>query len=99
MFESYDELGELKEVADRLASADDWPDLYDEVQLAKNEVPVYAATFLDDMYVHYDFASATANKIKGAKQFITNYMYHSALRDRGDEIMHQLFFMKEDSID
>jgi proline iminopeptidase len=99
MFESYDELKELTEVAELLASKEDWPSLYDEAQLAKNEVPVYAATYLDDMFVHYDLANATAKKIKGAKQFITNIMYHSALRDKGDEIMRQLFSLKEDSID
>ncbi|EED23451.1 proline iminopeptidase [Talaromyces stipitatus ATCC 10500] len=99
MFESYDELCDLKEVADILASTDDWPAIYDEAQLAKNEVPVYAATFVDDMYVAYEFATETAKKIKGAKQVITNTMYHSALRDRGDEVMHQLFFLKEDTID
>jgi proline iminopeptidase len=99
MFDSYDELKELKDAAEILASVDDWPALYDEAQLAKNKVPVYAATYVDDMFVHYDLATATAKKIKGAKQFITNTMFHGALRDRTDEVMRQLFFLKEDSID
>lgn len=99
MFDSYDELKELKDVAEILASADDWPTLYDEAQLAQNKVPVYAATYVDDMFVHYDLATATAKKIKGAKQFITNTMFHGALRERTDEVMRQLFFLKEDSID
>ncbi|CRG84555.1 proline iminopeptidase [Talaromyces islandicus] len=99
MFDSYDELKELKDVAEILASADDWPALYDEAQLAKNKVPVYAATYVDDMFVHYDLATATAKKIKGAKQFITNTMFHGALREKTDEVMRQLFFLKEDSLD
>ncbi|OKL55682.1 hypothetical protein UA08_09008 [Talaromyces atroroseus] len=99
MFESYDELKEMKEVADILASSEDWPDLYDEAQLAKNEIPVYAATYVDDMYVNFDLATATARKIKGVKQFITNTMYHGALRERTDEVIRQLFFLKEDSLD
>lgn len=99
MFDSYDELKELKEVADILATTDDWPSVYDEAQLARNQVPVYAATFVDDMYVPYELATATAKKIKGAKQFITNTMYHSALRDKGDELMRQLFSVKENPID
>lgn len=99
MFDSYDELSELKEVADILAATDDWPQLYDEAQLAKNEVPVYAAIFVDDMYVDYSYATETAKKIKGAKHVVTNTMYHSALRDRGGEVMHQLFYLKEDTID
>lgn len=99
MFESYGELAQLKEVADILASYDDWPALYDEPQLARNEVPVYSSTYLDDMYVHFDLATATATKIKGLKQFITNVMYHDALRSRTDELIRQLFALKEDSID
>ncbi|KAL1847922.1 hypothetical protein Plec18170_008335 [Paecilomyces lecythidis] len=99
MFESYNELKELKDVADILATYDDWPALYDEEQLAKNEVPVYSATYVDDMYVHFDLARATASKIKGTKQFITNTMYHDGLRSKSDELMRELFSLKEDSID
>ncbi|OJJ50164.1 hypothetical protein ASPZODRAFT_1117486 [Penicilliopsis zonata CBS 506.65] len=99
MFDSYSELQQVKEVADILASTDDWPVLYDEAQLAENQVPVYAATYVDDMYVHFDLATATAAKIKGIKQFITNTMYHDALRSRSDELMRQLFSLRDDSID
>lgn len=99
MFTSYTELSELKEVADLLASTTDWPALYDEKQLSQNQVPVYAAIYMDDMYVHFDLASATAAKIKGIKLFITNTMYHNALRAKSDEVMRQAFALKEDSID
>jgi proline iminopeptidase len=99
MFESYTELKQVQEVAEILATTSDWPALYDEAQLAKNEVPVYAATYVDDMYVHFDLASNTAAKIKGTKQFITNTMYHDALRSKSGEIMRQLFNLRDDSID
>jgi proline iminopeptidase len=99
MFESYAELSDLKEAAEILATTDEWPALYDEAQLAKNEVPVYAAIYIDDMYVHYDLATATAAKIKNSKQFITNTMYHDALRSKSGEIMRQLFNLREDSLD
>ncbi|KAJ9221055.1 hypothetical protein DTO271D3_1262 [Paecilomyces variotii] len=99
MFESYDELKKMKDVADILATYDDWPALYDEEQLAKNEVPVYSATYVDDMYVHFDLARSTASRIKGTKQFITNTMYHDGLRSKSDELMRELFSLKEDSID
>lgn len=99
MFESYTELKDVREVANILASTDDWPALYDEAQLAKNEVPVYAATYIDDMYVHYDLATSTAAKIKGVKQFITNTMYHDALRSCSAEVMRQLFNLRDDTID
>ena len=99
MFDSYTELNQLKEVAGILATTNDWPALYDEAQLANNEVPVYAATYVDDMYVHFVSASRTAAKIKGIKQFITNVMYHDALRSKSDELMRQLFALREDSLD
>jgi proline iminopeptidase len=99
MFESYTELKQIQEAAEILATTSDWPSLYDEAQLAKNEVPVYAATYIDDMYVHFDLASNTAAKIKGMKHFITNTMYHDALRSKSGEVMRQLFNLRDDSID
>ncbi|EPS33878.1 hypothetical protein PDE_08840 [Penicillium oxalicum 114-2] len=99
MFESYTELSQLKEVAEILAKTDDWPALYDEDQLAKNNVPVYAATYIDDMYVHFDLASNTAAKIKGTKQFVTNVMYHDALRSKSGELMRQLLNLRDDTVD
>lgn len=99
MFDDYDELSSLKETAEILAEFDDWPDLYDEEQLAKNEVPVYAATFIDDMYVDYGFASETASKIKNSRHFVTNMMYHNALSAKSDDLMKQLFSLRDDVID
>ncbi|KAL4887182.1 Alpha/Beta hydrolase protein [Aspergillus karnatakaensis] len=99
MFDSYTELNSIKEAAYILASTTDWPPLYDEAQLAKNEVPVYAATYMEDMYVHFEHASHTATKIKGIKQFITNVMYHNAIRSKADEVFQQLFSLRDDTID
>ncbi|KAJ6104943.1 Proline iminopeptidase [Penicillium sp. IBT 16267x] len=99
MLDSYSELDQIREAAEILASTEDWPALYNEEQLANNEVPVYAATYIDDMYVHYDLASQTATKIKGIKQFITNTMYHDALRSKSGEVMRQLFALRDDTID
>ncbi len=99
MFEDYDELRSLKETADILAKTDDWPDLYDEAQLAKNEVPVYSATFYNDMFVDFELAQDTASKINNCKQFITNVMYHNAVRAKSDELLKQLFALRDDVID
>lgn len=99
MFESYTELKQVREAADIIAKVDDWPALYDEAQLARNEVPVYAATYFDDMFVHFDLATNTAARINGIKQFITNTMYHDALRSKSGEVMQQLFNLRDDSMD
>ena len=99
MFESYTELKQLREVADILASTQDWPALYDYNKLANNEVPVYAASYVDDMYVHIEHSDAMVEKIKNCKRFITNAMYHDALRSKSDELMRQLFALRDDSLD
>ncbi len=99
MFNDYDELQPLLETADILATADDWPELYDEAQLARNEVPVYSATYMEDMYVHFDFARDTASKIRNCKTFVTNVLYHDALSNKTDELMKQLFALRDDIID
>ena len=99
MYDDFAELRGLKEVADNLAAIDDWPMLYDEEQLSKNEVPIYSATFIEDMYVNFDFAQKTASRIKNCKHFITNVMYHDALTKKSDELIRQLFALRDDVID
>ncbi|KAF4456241.1 hypothetical protein F53441_1604 [Fusarium austroafricanum] len=98
-FETYPELQMLRKEAELLANRDDWPALYDQEKLRKNKVPVYAASYVEDMYVDYDFARDTAKLVKGTKTFETNVMYHSALRARSDEVLQQLFSLRDDVID
>ncbi|KAI0400334.1 alpha/beta-hydrolase [Xylaria palmicola] len=97
-FEMCSELSAMKSTADILANYDEWPPLYDLEQLAKNEVPVYAASY-NDMYVDAGLARVTASQIKGIKVFETNILYHSALRTKSDEVLQQLFALRDDTID
>lgn len=99
MFDDFHELNKIKPLAEMVANDSDWPALYDEEQLAKNEVPVYAAVYMDDMYVDYDLSMETARKIKGCKTYITNVMYHDAVRSKMDEVTRALFALRDDSID
>ncbi|KAE9979493.1 hypothetical protein EG328_000820 [Venturia inaequalis] len=99
MLDDYSELIKLKTVGNALAAYSDWPALYDEKQLAKNEVPVYAAVYLDDMYVDYGFSMETAGKIRGTKVFATNAMYHDAVRSKMDDVMRNVFALRDDCID
>lgn len=57
-------LGPLSEVAEGLAKVI-WGRLYDVDVLRRNEVPVYAAVYIEDMYVDYEFSKETAGIIKG----------------------------------
>lgn len=99
MLEDYDELAKMAEPARLVAETDDWPDLYDEGRLARNEVPVYAAVYVDDMYVDFDYSMETAGKIKRCKTFVTNMMYHDAIRSKMTEVTNALFALRDDSLD
>ncbi|KAK4165691.1 proline iminopeptidase [Cladorrhinum sp. PSN259] len=98
-YDSYPELRCIKEAAEILAKKDDWPELYSEEQLQRNDVPVYAVSFVDDMYVDFEFARETARTVKGIKVYETNQLYHNALRARSDEVIHQLFKMRDEELD
>jgi hypothetical protein len=43
------------------------------------------------MYVDFDLAQDTASKVRNVKQFITNQMYHDALRKNTKEVLGKLF--------
>ncbi|KAF1843716.1 alpha/beta-hydrolase [Cucurbitaria berberidis CBS 394.84] len=99
MFECYPELIKMKAVGHLLAEEKNWPRLYDEEQLRKNEVPTYAAVYLDDMYVDYHLSMETASTIKGCKPFVTNMMYHNAIRAKTDDVLKELFTLRDDVMD
>lgn len=98
-FHDYSELSALRRPAEILADKKDWPDLYDLDQLKKNEVPVYAATFMEDMYVDFDLAQETAALVKGCKSFITNVLYHDAIRKKTKEVFRTFFALRDDTLD
>jgi hypothetical protein len=99
MFEDYAELRKVQDVAERVAADSTWGPLFDEEQLMRNEVPVYAASYVEDMYVHQDLAMETARKIKGCKVFTTNVMFHDAIRSRMDDVVRQAFALRDDVFD
>jgi hypothetical protein len=51
------------------------------------------------MYVDFDLAQDTANLVKNCKQYITNSMYHNAIRARTDDVLKELFALRDDPID
>jgi len=99
MFTDYGELKRMANPTEKLQQHSDWPRLYSKSQLERNQVPVYAAVYVDDMYVDYDLSMQTAKAIKGCKVYITNAMYHDGLRYKMDEVMRALFALRDDSID
>ena len=52
MFEDFAELRPLADVAAAIAERSEWPPLYDIGQLQRNQLPVAAACYFEDMCVH-----------------------------------------------
>ena len=71
----------------------------DDEQLSKNEVPVYAAVYYDDMYVDFDLSMERASNIKGIKTFITNVMSHEAIRSRTEDVFKNIWALRDDTLD
>ncbi|GAA0502663.1 alpha/beta fold hydrolase [Saccharopolyspora thermophila] len=80
MFEQDPALVPLREAAELLTAKDDWPPLYDLDRLRRNEVPVAAAVYHDDMFVDRDQALASAEQIGRARVWVTNEYEHDGLK-------------------
>lgn len=100
MFSNYAELRKFRGAAELLAQEADWPPLYDEEQLRqRNAVPVYAANFVDDMYVAWPLSRSTVATIKGARSYDTNVLQHNAVRTRTENVMGELWRLRSGEID
>nr|WP_239543468.1 alpha/beta fold hydrolase [Micromonospora terminaliae] len=93
MFATDPALAPLAEVADLLARREDWPDLYDPGRLARNDVPVAAAVYHDDMYVDTDDSLATARSVRGLRTWVTNEYEHDGLRVSEGHVLDRLIRM------
>lgn len=89
MFEDVGALRPLAEAAELLAGHE-WPRLYDEDQLRRNEVPVAAAIYADDPYVERRFSEETAALTRGFRSWVTSEYDHNALRADGDRVLGRL---------
>ena len=67
-----------------------WPKLYDASVLARNEVPVAATIYVNDLYVERAFAEETAAAIRGLRPWITDEYEHSGLRSDGERVLDRL---------
>ncbi len=89
MFDYYGALAPLREAAELLAERE-WPRLYDPDTLARNEVPVAALIYAEDMYVERSFSEETAAQIRGLRFWLTNEYQHNGLRVDGQRILGRL---------
>jgi hypothetical protein len=80
----------LRDAADLLAQADDWPALYDPARLAVNEVPAAAAVYFNDMYVPAEFSVPTGQAIGGLRAWVTSEYEHDGLRASNGAVLDRL---------
>lgn len=92
MWDDHAGLHAHREVTHRLAEHG-WPRLYDADRLARNEVPVAATVYVDDMYVDRALAEDTARRVRGLRAWITNEYAHNGLRADGERIVGRLLDM------
>jgi hypothetical protein len=54
---------------------------------------------ISSISVDFGIAQQTARLVKNCRQYITNGMYHNALRSKTDDILKELFALRDDPID
>jgi pimeloyl-ACP methyl ester carboxylesterase len=88
----WDEYGSLRPqaAAAELLAERPWPRLYDADRLSRNDVPVAATIYVNDLYVERVFAEETAVAIRGLRPWITNEYEHSGLRSDGERVLDRL---------
>jgi pimeloyl-ACP methyl ester carboxylesterase len=89
MWEDYSGLRPHRDAAEIIAEHL-WPRLYDADRLARNEVPVAATIYVDDVYVERAFAEETARGVRGLRPWITNEYAHNGLRADGERVLGRL---------
>ncbi|HEY4634627.1 MAG TPA: alpha/beta fold hydrolase [Candidatus Limnocylindrales bacterium] len=89
MWEDYAALRPHRAAAEILADHA-WPALYDAERLRRNDVPVAATIYVNDLYVERDFAEETAATIRGLRTWETDELEHNGLRADGERVLGRL---------
>jgi len=89
MWEDYGALRPQAAAAELIAEHA-WPRVYDADQLRRNDVPVAATIYVNDLYVERTFAEETAAAIRGLRPWITNELEHNGVRADGERVLGRL---------
>lgn len=90
MLDDFSQLRPLKQCAELLAQKSDWGPLYDLDQLARNQVPVAAISYYEDMYVPIELSRETALHLPNFYQWVTNEWEHNGIGKDGGKILATL---------
>ena len=97
-FEQFTNLKPLKHAAHLIAEKTDWPMLYDIDKLIKNQVPVAAAIYSEDMFVEMSYSLETAAQINNLKYWLTSEYEHNGIRMDGEHILDKLIALNRGEI-
>ena len=89
MFEDDPLLAPLKPAVDLLMEDTEFDEIYDERQLAANEVPLQAAVYFDDLYVDSGLQLDTLSRVATSHAWVTNEFEHDGLH--GSVVFAHLF--------
>jgi pimeloyl-ACP methyl ester carboxylesterase len=89
MWEDYGALRPHRQAAEILAEHP-WPRLYDASALRRNEIPVAATIYVNDVFVERAFAEETAATIRGLRPWITDEFEHNGIRAAGERVLARL---------
>lgn len=90
MFEQFNQLIPFKTAAELIAAKSDWPALYDLAQLARNQVPVAAAIYSEDMFVEMQYSLETVQQVGQLRYWLTSEYEHNGIRMDGEHILDRL---------
>ncbi|RKT54837.1 alpha/beta fold hydrolase [Saccharothrix australiensis] len=93
MFEDVRCLRPFADAAHQLAEWSEWTPLYDPDRLARNEVPVAAAVYHDDMYVDAGLSLDTAGRVGALRAWVTNEWEHDGVSASGERVLDRLIDM------
>ncbi len=96
MWDDYAALRPQRAAAELLA-AHPWPALYDPDRLRRNDVPVAATIYVNDLFVERDFAEETAATIRGLRTWQTDEFEHNGLRADGERVLGRLIDLARDT--
>ncbi|MEV0261667.1 alpha/beta fold hydrolase [Streptomyces sp. NPDC050617] len=96
MFRTHPALRPLRRTAELLAERQGWGPLYDPDRLARNEVPVAAAIYHDDLYVDTAHSLRTARAIRGLRTWVTDEFEHDGVRTGNGAVADRLLRLVRD---
>lgn len=86
----------LRGATEELARRTDWTPVYLPDVLARNEVPLAAAVYFDDMFVPRELSLDTAELVRGTRVWVTNEYQHDGIRASGGKVLDHLLALVRD---